>query len=44
MSEEFDENWARIEEKEDRVRKGKRKSIRIQGKYKSRGKEKRREP
>lgn len=33
-----------IEEEEDKIRKLKHKSIRIQGKYKARGKEKRREP
>jgi len=33
-----------VEEEEDKIRKSKRKSIREGGKYKSRGKEKRREP
>lgn len=33
-----------VEEEEDKIRKAKRKSIREGGKYKSRGKEKRREP
>lgn len=33
-----------IEEEEDKIRRSKRKSIREGGKYKSRGKEKRREP
>jgi len=41
-----DQNWSilGVEEEEDDIRKSKRKSIRNQGKYKGRGKEKRREP
>jgi len=38
------EDWIKTEEEEDNIRKSKRKSIREGGKYKSRGKEKRREP
>jgi hypothetical protein len=38
------EDWKEFEEEEDKIRKLKRKSIREGGKYKSRGKEKRREP
>lgn len=42
--EDCDEDLERIEREEDEVRISKSKSIRIQGKYKARGKEKRREP
>lgn len=44
IAKEFENCESDIEEEEDNIRKSKRKTIRNQGKYKSRGKEKRREP